>query len=101
MDNLLKTILNKLDAIDGRLKEIEKGEPAKSITVTQSKNPTVRDVKKDPYLEKTLGLLAKYEVMTCAFLQKEFGIDANHADKLLDQLEAAGYGKCYWEDITA
>ncbi len=82
-DQILTTILSKLNAIEHKIKVIE-GEEV---------GPT------DSLYERTLRVMEKHDELTIPLLERELKINRDVADKLLDRLEAAGYGKCYFEEV--
>lgn len=91
MDEAVKVILKKLDDIDSRLKTLETGEP-------QAKAQPVK-VEKDSFIPKALQIMDKYDEISAVQLQEALKIDKTRAEKLLDELEMAGYGNCYWKEV--
>lgn len=82
-DNILRTILSKLDTIETKIKVLETGEPVASP---------------EPLFDRTLRLMEKHDELSESMLERELKVDKTTASKLLDRLESAGYGKCYFEE---
>ncbi len=97
MDNTSKLILDKLTSIESRLGKLETGshDNKKSVEPTIASAPHSRDA----LFGKALSLLEKYEEIPSALLQKELAVDEKKANLLLDQLEEAGYGSCYFGEV--
>ncbi len=82
MDQVLKTILSKLEHIEGRLNHVEHEEKTET-----------------PLFEKAIKVMAKYDELTAQTLEKELGVSRQEGDRLLDLLESAGLGKCSMEEV--
>jgi DNA segregation ATPase FtsK/SpoIIIE-like protein len=95
MDNSLKVILSKLDDIDGRLKTLETG---KSHPPGRGPQTPLRPADRDPLFAKAVEIMEKHEEISALTLQQALKIDKSRAEKLLDALEAAGYGECSWRE---
>lgn len=92
MDTTFKLILDKLTTIESRLGKLEK-RPADEVSeeIPQAK---------DALFKKALVIAEKYEEVPASLLQKELSIDEKRANLLLDQLEEAGYGSCYFGEAS-
>ena len=86
MDNILQSILKKLEGIDGRLKQLEVGSEKLEVR-TQPKLPTIQ--KKDELFEKAWSIINKStdEEVSTEYLSKALGVDEKRADAIFDQLE--------------
>lgn len=99
MENILQTILKKLEGIDGRLKTLEGG--GKTTTaVSQPVPKIITQEKKDELLGKAWSIISKTESeeVSSEYLAKALGIDEKRAEKIFDQLESEGYGSCEWKE---
>lgn len=85
MNDPLNIILSKLQNIESRLFKIE-GRPGRT------------DSKPDPLLHKALEIANKHDEVPSSLLQKELRIDVKRAEGIMDELEKAGYGECYFAD---
>ena len=96
MDNVLHTILKKLDIIESRLKTVE---TTPSTSPARMQKPEVR-VTKDELADRAWDIISKNEKeeLSADFLAKGLGIDVKRAEKIFDQLESAGYGSCSWRE---
>ncbi len=90
MDDAVKIILKKLNDIDGRIQKLEKGE----VTVEKKAEKSERD----PLFSKAVEIMDKFDEISAPKLQEGLKVDKVRAEKILDQLEAAGYGTCYWKE---
>lgn len=94
MNDSFKVVLKKLDEIDARLKNLER-----------SKNPYInepnklKDIKRDPLFAKALEVIDRYEEISSVQLSKELKIDVKRAEEIMDQLEKAGIGACYFKEV--
>ncbi len=93
MDNTFKQILEKLTTIESRLGKLETGKRGETDTVVTVKTAMPQ---RDALFGRALALVDKYEEIPSALLQKELAIDEERANAILDQLEEAGYGSCYF-----
>lgn len=91
MEKTFKLILDKLNLIESRIGTLETG---KSVDV---KPPTVSEPtnERDALFGKAMALMSEHEEIPSSLLQKKLSIDENRANRILDQLEEAGYGSCY------
>ncbi len=96
MDNAMTIILKKLDEIDKRLKNLEMSRDQMLIATTQK---ATTPPQRDPLFLKAVEVMEKYDEISSATLEKALKIDKTRAEKLLDQLEEAGYGTCYWKEV--
>jgi len=87
MDDAVKVILKKLEEIDSRLKNLE------SPSQTSPNVPT--KFEKDPLFSKAIEVMDKYEEISSKQLAEALKIDIKRAEKIMDQMEAAGLGTCY------
>lgn len=85
MEDTLNIILSKLQNIESRLFKVE-GKKSES------------QPKPDPLLHKALEIANRHEEVPSSLLQKELRIDVKRAEKIMDELEKAGYGECYFAD---
>jgi DNA segregation ATPase FtsK/SpoIIIE-like protein len=93
MDESVKVILKKLDDIDSRLKNLETpGSAAASKAEPQVK------VERDPLFSKALEIIDKSDEVSSIQLQEALRVDKARAEKIMDQLEAAGFGTCYMKE---
>lgn len=101
MEDPLKLILKKLDEIENRLKRLETSKNiASSVQIQTAPDQTEPPVSQhDPFFAKAVEILEKYDEISSATLQQTLKIDKARAEKLLDELEAAGYGTCYWKEV--
>ncbi|MFN4212838.1 MAG: DNA translocase FtsK [Microgenomates group bacterium] len=101
MDDPLKLILKKLDEIDNRLKKLETSKRITSEVKSQTAaDKTASSVSQhDPLFAKAVEIMEKYDEISASTLQQALKIDKARAEKLLDELEAAGYGTCYWKEV--
>ena len=100
MDDSLKIILKKLEEIDNRIKHLEE----KSISLSpknqpSEKTPSPPSSQRDPLFAKAVEIMEKHEEISSFTLQQALKIDKTRAEKILDQLEAAGFGTCYWKEV--
>ena len=93
MEDSLKIILQKLVEIDSRLKkiEVEPSSGGKSVATNQKKQPDQSFL-----FTKAIEMAKKYDEITAVQMQKMLGVDLPQAEKMLDQLAAAGLGSCEW-----
>lgn len=98
MENILQTIIKKLEGIDERLKTLEVG-PKTASTVSGS-DTTVSKKPKDALFAKAWSVVSKTdnELISTELLVKELHIDEKRAEMIFDQLEEAGYGACEWKE---
>lgn len=99
MDNILQTILKKLEGIDERIKTLEGGK----LKVEEGFKPKVNTPeKKDELLDKAWDIIShsKEEEFSSDFLVKTLGVDEKRAEKIFDQLEKEGYGSCEWKEVN-
>lgn len=91
MDKTFKLILDKLNLIESRIGTLETGKSAdvKQVTVTEMAND------RDALFGKAISLMSEHEEIPSSLLQKKLSIDEDRANRILDQLEEAGYGSCY------
>lgn len=93
MEDSLKIILQKLNEIDTRLKKIE-------VEPLSSGKPATPNQKKQPdqsfLFTKAVEIAKKYDEITAVQMQKMLGVDLPQAEKIFDQLAAAGLGTCEW-----
>jgi len=87
MDDAVKVILKKLEEIDSRLKNLESPSQASSNVATK--------FEKDPLFSKAVEVMDKYEEISSKQLAEALKIDIKRAEKIMDQMEAAGLGTCY------
>lgn len=101
MDDPLKLILKKLAEIDNRLKKLETSKRITSEVKSQTAaDKTASSVSQhDPLFAKAVEIMEKYDEISASTLQQALKIDKARAEKLLDELEAAGYGTCYWKEV--
>lgn len=92
MDNAVKMILKKLDEIDSRLSRLES--PRTTSEVVQA-----AQVDRDPLFPKALEVIDKYDEISAKMLADLLKIDIKRAEKIMDQMEAAGIGSCYMKDV--
>ena len=99
MDNILQTILKKLDGIDTRLKTLE-GSGKVTVAVSQPVPKIITQEKKDELFDRAWNIISKTEgeEISSEFLAKALGIDEKRAEKIFDQLESEGYGSCEWKE---
>lgn len=99
MDNILQTILKKLEGIDERMKVLEVG-GGKLEVKTQPK--IIVPEKKDELLEKAWSIISKTEgdEISTDYLMRALGVDERRAEKIFDQLETEGYGTCEWKEVN-
>ncbi len=101
MNDPLKIILKKLDEIDNRLKKLETNKNITPSIQTQTAPDQTQPpiALRDPLFAKAVQILEKYDEISALQLQQALKIDKERAEKILDELEAAGYGSCYWKEI--
>lgn len=85
MNDPLNIILSKLQNIESRLFKIEG-------------RSSGTDSKSDPLLHKALEIANKHDEVPSSLFQKELKIDVKRAESIMDELEKAGYGECYFAD---
>ena len=90
-----KVILEKLNTIESRLGKLEVGNGKESIVSETTPQKTSRD----ELFGKALALVDKYEEIPSELLQRELSVEEGRANAILDQLEAAGYGSCYFGEV--
>ncbi len=93
MDDAVKVILKKLDDIDDRLQALEGG---KKTPVAETKTQAVE---RDHLFSKAMEIMDKFDEISARKLMDDLKIDKGRAEKLLDELETAGYGTCYWKEV--
>lgn len=99
MENILQTILKKLEGIESKIKTLETG-VSSSTAAPEKVQLQVAPVQKDELLEKAWDIISKdeKEEISSEFLAKALDIDLKRAEKIFDQLEQAGYGACTWKE---
>jgi len=90
MDDAVKVILKKLEEIDSRLKNLESPSQASPNVATK--------FEKDPLFSKAVEVMDKYEEISSKQLAEALKIDIKRAEKIMDQMEAAGLGTCYTKE---
>ncbi len=90
MEDILKSILKKLDTIEGRLSVVESQAPAAPKKIVEQKSPA-----HDPLFEKAIKVIREYDEVPTTLMQQKLGIDFKRAELILDQLASAGYGETY------
>lgn len=92
MEDTLQKILKKLDTIESRLDAVEvKPTIAATKSIEQPKQ-----MERDPLFDKAVAIINKIETeISMSEMQKQLGVDSKRADKILDQLAAAGFGTTY------
>jgi hypothetical protein len=99
MDNILQTILKKLEGIDERMRTLEGGKLKVEVGI---KPKVMIPEKKDELLEKAWSIISKTEgeEISTDYLMKALGVDEKRVEKIFDQLEAEGYGTCEWKEVN-
>jgi DNA segregation ATPase FtsK/SpoIIIE-like protein len=90
MDDAVKVILKKLEEIDSRLKNLESPSQASPNVATK--------FEKDSLFSKAVEVMDKYEEISSKQLAESLKIDIKRAEKIMDQMEAAGLGTCYTKE---
>jgi len=91
MEKTFKLILDKLNLIESRIGTLETGKSG-DVKQTAVAKPTID---RDALFGKAISLMSEHEEMPSSLLQKKLLIDESRANRILDQLEEAGYGSCY------
>ncbi len=100
MDNSLKIILKKLEEIDNRIKRLEEKKISpQSKNETNEDKSTITSVNCDPLFDKAVEIINKYDEISSKKLAEELKIDIERAEKIMDQMEAAGLGVCYTKEV--
>lgn len=95
MDDAVKVILKKLDDIDSRLQTLEGGK----ITVTEKKAEAKTPIaERDPLFGEAVKIMDKFDEISVITMAEALEMDVTRATKILDQLEAAGFGTCYFKE---
>lgn len=98
MSDDLKIVLQKLEAIENRLRKLEgKGEEKGSI---DSEKEMVGKREYDPLFHRAWEIILNEENdVSSIFLAKRLDIDVKRAEAIMDQLAEAGFGVCYSKEV--
>ncbi|MDO8610438.1 MAG: hypothetical protein Q7R95_07865 [bacterium] len=103
MENILQTILKKLEGIDFRLKSLETNPNAIKVSGAPAQAPRqpIAAEPKDVLCDKAWDIISKNkdEEISSEYIAKAMGIDEKRVEKIFDQLENAGYGASSWKEV--
>ncbi len=91
MEEILKSILKKLDTIEGRLTAVESQEPI----ITAKKKVEVKQPIRNLLFDKAVKIIQDYDEVPTTLMQQKLGVDFKKAEQILEQLASAGYGETY------
>lgn len=93
MEDLLKTIVKKLETIESRLNIVETKKivaPEPTVTLHEPKK-----IERDPLFDKAVKVIHEHDEVATTLMQQKLNIDFKRAEKILDQLTEAGFGTTY------
>ncbi len=94
-ESTIKFIIKKLEDIDRKIAQLEKGNVETNFQ-TQQVLPLQQ---RDPLFSKALEVIDKHDEISAQELAKALKIDVKRAETIMDQLELAGIGTCYMKEV--
>ena len=97
MSDALKTVLQKLETIENRLKQLEGKIEGGSIDLDEE---GIEKKEYDPLFNRAWEIILNQESdVSASFLAKQLNIDVERAEVIMDQLAEAGFGVCYTKEV--